>query len=120
MNNTCEWHKGEYAVFIGIGCDYCSSLLATKTCDNCKQEFLDWDDKSFDDIIAGPYVSASGDLMCMKCGPYHDREAELINAAEDYDEPEYDYLEEALIIEPELVSEDESNTTRPSDEENHS
>lgn len=39
-------------------------------------EFLDWEDRSFDDVIAGPYVTTGGDLACMRCGPQQDHEAE--------------------------------------------
>lgn len=83
--NKCEWHKDDQPVLVGIGCEYCGTMYSTKTCEGCKREFLDWEDRSFDDMIAGPYVSESGDLMCVRCGPHNDRERE--EAAED----EYDY-----------------------------
>lgn len=85
----CGWHKDEEPVQPGIGCEYCSTMLSTKTCEGCDLEFLDWEDKSFDDIIAGPYVSLSGDLMCMRCGPSNDSERE--QAAEDEYEYDFDY-----------------------------
>lgn len=91
----CKWHEGDEPTeiedesvdnYFPPGCSYCGTMLSTKTCENCAMEFLDWSDKSFDDVIAGPYVSTSGDLMCMRCGPAHDHEAEEAEAEEwDYD-----------------------------------
>jgi DNA-directed RNA polymerase subunit RPC12/RpoP len=57
-------------------------MLSTKTCAGCRQDFLDWEDHSFDDIIAGPYCSLSGDLMCTRCGPQSDARAEDAEDAE--------------------------------------
>jgi len=51
-------------------------MLSTKDCENCGRTFIDWDDRTADDVIAGPYVLSSGDLMCMSCGPQNDRERE--------------------------------------------
>lgn len=83
--NPCEWHKDDQPSSPSDGCQYCGTLYSTKDCEGCRQVFLDWADKSFDDIIAGPYVSESGDLMCMRCGPRRDQEREQ------YIEDEYEY-----------------------------
>lgn len=85
--HPCKWHEGDEPTeiedesvdnYLPPGCPYCGTMLSTKTCENCAMEFLDWEDKSFDDVIAGPYVSTSGDLMCMRCGPYNDARAEEV------------------------------------------
>lgn len=74
--NKCDWHKDGQPVPVNIGCEYCSTMLETKDCAGCDQTFLDWEAKGYDDIIAAPYVSTSGDLMCARCGPRNDRDEE--------------------------------------------
>lgn len=70
-------------------------MYPTKDCEDtplgpgCGLEFLDWEDKNFDDVIAGPYVTTSGDLYCQRCGPRMDEEEE---EAVDEDYPyDFDY-----------------------------
>jgi DNA-directed RNA polymerase subunit RPC12/RpoP len=74
MIEKCKWHKSEKPIEDGetVGCPNCGTMLSTKDCEGCGKEFLDWEDRSFDDIIAGPYATASGDLACMRCGPRDD------------------------------------------------
>lgn len=97
--HPCKWHEGDEPTeiedesvdnYMPPGCSYCGTMLSTKTCDNCAMEFLDWEDRSFDDVIAGPYVTTSGDLACMRCGPRMDHDAEEAES-EEYDYP-MDYL----------------------------
>lgn len=88
--DNCNWHKGDQPVPVNIGCEYCGTMLDTKECEGCRQEFLDWEAKGYDDIIAAPYVSSSGDLMCARCGPQYDRDEEEREQEEyEYDEDYY-------------------------------
>lgn len=87
MSKSCTWHAGDEAVHPSIGCEYCGNMIATRQCENCRRYFMDWEDSSFDDVVAGPYVSESGDLMCMRCGPFHDEQSR--NAEEE----EADYFD---------------------------
>lgn len=79
---SCAWHKDEQDVHPSIGCEYCGTMLSTRDCKNCRRTFLDWDDSSFDDVVAGPFCTSSGDLACWRCGPEQERQRER---AEDED-----------------------------------
>lgn len=95
-NHPCKWHEGDTPIvqdpdldlYMAPGCQECGAMYYTKDCAGCGLEFLDWSDRSFDDVMAGPYASASGDLYCARCGPRHDREAERAEDEENYD---YDF-----------------------------
>lgn len=72
----CKWHKGEYPMTYDPGpdtsiaqayCPECGCMLDTKTCERCGIGFLNWEAKGFDDIMAAPSVTESGDLMCVCC-----------------------------------------------------
>lgn len=64
----CAWHaKDEPVAMEDISCPNCQRLLATRTCEACKQEFLDWGHEGFDDVLAGPCGSSQGDLCCTAC-----------------------------------------------------
>lgn len=86
---SCIWHLNDQPVDHSIGCEYCGTLLSTVDCKNCGKTFIDWEDSSFDDVIAGPYVTSSGDLACMRCGPQQERQREV--AEEEDAEYLYDY-----------------------------
>lgn len=64
---TCDWHKDDEPINETEHCQYCSRMLDSKTCEGCGQEFLDWSSTAFDDIIAGPCATNSGDLACIAC-----------------------------------------------------
>jgi len=86
--HPCKWHEGDTPIlqdpdpemYVAPGCSNCGTMYPTKDCEDtdigkgCKLEFLDWEDKGFDDIMAGPYVTTSGDLYCQRCGPRMDEE----------------------------------------------
>lgn len=78
----CVWHKEEEPIPVRDGelqipgCQGCGRMYHTKECPGCGKEFLDWGCKGADDVTAGPYATASGDLYCTYCGPTHDREEE--------------------------------------------
>lgn len=84
--NNCLWHKDDKAIEHNetVGCSECGRMIATKECGNCHKEFIDWNYKSEDDIIAPPGVTASGDFMCRICARYND-EAEERMAEEEAD-----------------------------------
>lgn len=90
----CSWHEGDDPLpkqsdkeYIPPGCQNCGTMYLTRDCVMCKREFLDWSNTSFDDVIAGPYITASGDLYCVRCGPQFDEEEEE-HKEFDYD-PDY-------------------------------
>lgn len=103
--HPCKWHEGDDPViqdpndpenYMPPGCCNCGAMYPTKDCEDtplgpgCGLEFLDWGDKSRDDVMAGPYVTASGDLYCMRCGPEMDEREEQECENENY--YEFDYL----------------------------
>ncbi len=75
---SCGWHKKEKPIKDGDtpGCCGCGAVYATRSCEKCGETFLDWKAKGYDDVIAGPCVTTSGDLYCTRCGPRHDRAQE--------------------------------------------
>lgn len=99
-NHPCKWHERDDPVIqdpnpenhMPPGCQNCGSMYPTKDCEGtalgpgCGLEFIDWGDRNFDDVIAGPYVTSSGDLYCMRCGPQMDAEEE----ESEYEEYDYD------------------------------
>lgn len=102
-HHPCKWHEGDDPIiqdpnpenYSAPGCQNCGAMYPTKECEDttlgpgCGLEFLDWQSKGFDDVIAGPYVTSSGDLYCTRCGPRMDEEEE---AAIDEDYPyDFDY-----------------------------
>lgn len=64
-------------------------MYATRDCEKCGKTFLDWKARGYDDVIAGPYVTSSGDMYCARCGPAHDRAQEQHESDEflGWDEP---------------------------------
>lgn len=104
-HHPCKWHEGDDPIvqdpndlenYMPPGCCNCGAMYPTKDCKDtllglgCGLEFLDWSDKSRDDVMAGPYVTASGDLYCMRCGPEMDEREEQEYEDEGY--YEFDYL----------------------------
>lgn len=102
-HHPCKWHEGDDPViqdpvpenYMAPGCQNCGAMYPTKDCGDtqlgpgCGLEFLDWDNKGFDVVIAGPYVTTSGDLYCTRCGPRMDEEEESAideEYAYDYDD----------------------------------
>ncbi len=85
--NNCNWHRNEESIEDNqtVGCPECGRLIATTTCPKCGKEFLNWDHRGCDDIIAGPAVTSFGDFCCTACLSRLERENEEID--EDY----YDY-----------------------------
>ena len=65
----CAWHEGDDPVELNdtVSCSNCQRLLATRTCESCRQEFLDWEHEGYDDVLAGPFASSDGDLCCRGC-----------------------------------------------------
>jgi hypothetical protein len=89
LSSSCKWHEGEEMLAIdqdGIGCPECGRMIATQICEGCHNEYLDWLHKGWDDIIAGPAVTSSGDFCCTHCLPRIEREME-----EQEEEDTYDY-----------------------------
>lgn len=98
-HHPCKWHEGDDPIiqdpnpenYLAPGCQNCGTMYPTKECEQtdfgpgCGLEFLDWEDRSFDDVIAGPYVTSSGDLYCMRCGPRIDEEREELQYEDIYD-----------------------------------
>ncbi len=74
---SCKWHKGDEPLEEGVipYCPNCSRMLDTRLCINCYEEFLDWESKSFDDVIVPP-SSFGGDLMCQPCASRAEYEEE--------------------------------------------
>jgi hypothetical protein len=74
----CQWHAGDIPVEIDDtpSCPNCQRLLATKLCSACGEEFLDWGHLDYDDVLAGPVASSSGDLSCTGCIGQVERELE--------------------------------------------
>ena len=88
---ACNWHKGmtpenwdEYSP----SCPECGCLLDTKLCLRCGKDFLDFGRNRYDDVMASPSVTPSGDLVCCRCASRieHEDEESAYN-----DSPEYDY-----------------------------
>ena len=57
-----------------IMCDWCEQEIQTG-CQDCGRMICK-DMERGDDIISPPYVTASGDLFCFRCGPDYDRDDE--------------------------------------------
>jgi hypothetical protein len=88
--HPCKWHERDTPIiqdpypdnYMPPGCQNCGAMYPTKECEDtdigkgCGLEFLDWQSRGFDDVIAGPYVTTSGDLYCTRCGPRTDEEEE--------------------------------------------
>jgi hypothetical protein len=74
---SCKWHKRDEPLEEGVipYCPNCSRMLDTRLCINCYEEFLDWESKSFDDVIVPP-SSFGGDLMCQPCASRAEYEEE--------------------------------------------
>mgnify|MGYP001613982826 CR=1 FL=1 len=73
----CVWHQGEQPIAEAESpsCQHCSRMLSTLVCEGCGEEYLNWADKGYDDMVADPYVTSGGDLLCWRCGPDWDAEA---------------------------------------------
>lgn len=86
----CDWHYGDEPIEAddSPGCPNCGRLLNTRTCESCHKEFLDWSASGFDDVMAGPSASSSGDLCCTGCISRVERELE---EAEESDEVWHDF-----------------------------
>lgn len=92
--SKCDWHKGDSEDDVGLTCPDCSRLLATKNCEGCGKAFLDWESRGYDDIVAAPAATSSGDLVCVRCVRDYDHEDE---DGEDYDfDVEDDLVEDGL------------------------
>ena len=68
----CKWHEKEEPIEEGetVGCPECGRMIATKICEACGNEFLDWSWRIWDDIMAGPAATSSGDFCCTYCLPH--------------------------------------------------
>ena len=65
---NCKWHKGDTPIrdeFEAL-CPNCGKMIITRTCDNCKETFLDWQSNLIDDVMSPP-SSYNGDFMCQSC-----------------------------------------------------
>lgn len=103
-HHPCKWHEGDTPIiqdpdpenYLAPGCSNCGTMYPTKECEDtafgkgCGLEYLDWGEKAFDDVIAGPYVTTSGDLYCFRCGPRMDEEEEQADDEDYYYPYEYD------------------------------
>lgn len=56
-------------------CENCEKEDSGYYCQDCGRALCD-DMKGGDDVYAAPYVTASGDLFCVFCGPAYDDEEE--------------------------------------------
>ncbi len=92
----CHWHQDDSPVSYNPDpestvcyayCPECACMLDTKTCWRCGLDFLDFTAKGSADVMAAPYVTASGDLTCCNCGRRIDEDEE----ARESEEGEYDY-----------------------------
>ena len=74
LRSRCAWHRGDTPCENDMpGCQDCGSLLDIKECRGCGHWFLDFGSVSFDDVVAAPTVTNSGDLVCIRCvGHYED------------------------------------------------
>lgn len=75
----CKWHEGDDPIDMEYGppgCQGCGNLYKVKDCEGCGETFIDWGSRGYDDVISAPYVTASGDLYCARCGPGYDEEDE--------------------------------------------
>ncbi len=97
MKKACEWHKDDDPIEIddeGLGfpgCPECGRLIATKDCRGCGKTFLDWEYSGWDDIVAGPCGTSSGDFCCTHCAPFIEAEWER---QEEEDAYEFEYGED--------------------------
>jgi hypothetical protein len=74
----CEGHRHDIPVtepseengYAPIGCPECGHMIATTQCPYCKLWFIDWGHDTFDDVIAGPNVTSSGDFCCTYCNGF--------------------------------------------------
>lgn len=82
----CEWHKHDRPLVDDEqpGCSNCGSAYHTTMCPVCEEYFIDWRSKGWDDVFAAPYVTCSGDLYCVKCGPGRDRAEEEAGGDNDF------------------------------------
>lgn len=87
----CQWHKGDTPVSYDPApdssvayayCPECGCMLDTKDCLRCGMSFLDFSAQGFDDIMAAPCVTNSGDMTCVRC-------CTRSNEEEERDEAEY-------------------------------
>lgn len=86
QTKSCEWHKDDEPLDeFPIHCPNCGRMLETKVCEACGDEFLDWEWKHADDVLASPCASSSGDLCCSGCIASVERELEQY---EQYEEDE--------------------------------
>ena len=87
---ACNWHKGmepENWDDYPPSCPECGCLLDTKQCPRCGQDFLDFGGNFWDDVMASPSVSSSGDLACCRCvSRLEENDEDSYN-----DSPEYEY-----------------------------
>jgi hypothetical protein len=71
-------------------CQNGCGIYALKDCPGCGLTFLHWGYRGHDDVVVGPYATASGDLYCTHCGPRADREMEEGDREDAYYGPEGD------------------------------
>ena len=78
MSINCDWHKDEEPLSEDDpnGCPECGRMIHTKICESCGDEFLDWEYRGFDDIMAGPAVDRRGDFCCTYCLPHIEADLE--------------------------------------------
>lgn len=82
----CAWHEGDTGWRVRPdespydGCAHCGRLLDTRMCEGCGLTFLNWENRSFDDVLSGPAVTSSGDVLCIPCA---DADAEEEERAKD-------------------------------------
>lgn len=96
---ACKWHRGDEAVDweeSPPSCPECGCLIHTKECRRCGLDFMDWRSTSWDDVMAAPGFTSSGDFMCIRCAERHEEaEQESYDEEGGYDgccpEGEYDY-----------------------------
>lgn len=88
---SCLWHRREKPIQENdsTGCCGCGAMYVTRDCENCGKTFLDWNARGYDDVVAGPYVTCSGDLYCTRCGPRRDRAEEEREADEFFEEGDH-------------------------------
>ncbi len=77
--SICKWHEGmspENWNDSLPSCSECGCLLDTKLCPRCGNDFLDFAGNHFDDVMASPSVTSSGDLACCRCAERMEQEDE--------------------------------------------
>lgn len=91
----CEWHRDWEPDDDGPSCQDCGRLLAISQCEGCGECFLDFRGQGYDDVVAAPAVTSSGDLVCVRCVRNYD-DAEDEGGDYDYRDDEDDEWDDAM------------------------